>query len=175
MAAGMIASFTGCSPKAGSGPETPAVVVSNVTLTADQRQRVRMYTIAPATFRKTTDTTGTVDFDNDQATSVLAPFGGPVTRLVVAPGDHVKAGDTLAEVASPDFATAISAYRKALATAQTARRVADVDKDLMEHNGVAQREAEQAQTDAANAEADRDAALQTLVSLNVDPSRGRRA
>jgi cobalt-zinc-cadmium efflux system membrane fusion protein len=34
---------------------------------------------------------------------------------------------------------------------------------------VAQREEEQAQTDAANAEADRDAALQTLVSLNLDP------
>jgi membrane fusion protein, heavy metal efflux system len=44
-----------------------------------------------------------------------------------------------------------------------------MDKDLIEHNGVAQREAEQAETDAANAEADRDAALQTLVSLNVDP------
>jgi cobalt-zinc-cadmium efflux system membrane fusion protein len=44
-----------------------------------------------------------------------------------------------------------------------------MDKDLVQHNGVAQREAEQAQTDAANAEADRDAALQTLVSLNLDP------
>jgi cobalt-zinc-cadmium efflux system membrane fusion protein len=75
----------------------------------------------------------------------------------------------LAEVDSPDFAAAISAYRKALATAQTDRRVADMDKDLLQHNGVAQREAEQAQTDAANADADRDAALQTLVSLNLDP------
>jgi len=87
----------------------------------------------------------------------------------VNPGDNVKAGDPLAEVDSPDFATAISAYRKALATAQTLRRVADMDKDLLQHNGVAQREAEQAQTDAINAEADRDAALQTLVSLNIDP------
>ncbi len=49
------------------------------------------------------------------------------------------------------------------------RRLADLDKDLLQHNGVAQREAEQAETDAANAEADRDAALQALVSLNVDP------
>ena len=72
-------------------------------------------------------------------------------------------------MASPDFAAAISAYRKALSTAQTLRRVADMDKDLLEHNGVAQREEEQAQSDAANAEADRDAALQTLVSLNLDP------
>ena len=164
-----LALFTGCSAKVDRRTETPSVTVSNVTLTADQRQKLRFYKVTPARFHKTTETTGTVDFDNDQATSVLAPFGGPVSRLLVNPGDRVKAGDALAEVDSPDFAAAISAYRKALATAQTLRRVADMDKDLIQHNGVAQREEEQAQTDAANAEADRDAALQTLVSLNLDP------
>jgi cobalt-zinc-cadmium efflux system membrane fusion protein len=75
----------------------------------------------------------------------------------------------LAVIDSPDFATAISTYRKAIATAQTARRLADLDKDLLEHQGVPRREAEQAETDATNAEADREAALQALVSLDVDP------
>ena len=59
-----------------------------------------------------------VDFDNDQATSVLAPFSGPVSRLLVSLGDQVKEGAPLAAVDSPDFAAAISAYRKALATAR---------------------------------------------------------
>jgi len=145
------------------------VTASNVVLTAEQRGKIHLYEVQPSHFHKEIDTTGVVDFDNDQATSVLAPFGGPVSRLLVSPGDKVKAGDAIAEVDSPDFATAISAYRKALATAQTTRRVADVDKDLLEHNGVSQREEEQAQTDAANADADRDAARQTLVSLNIDP------
>jgi cobalt-zinc-cadmium efflux system membrane fusion protein len=72
-------------------------------------------------------------------------------------------------VDSPDFATAISTYRKALATAQTDRRLADLDKDLLEHSGVSQREEDQAQTDAVSAEADRDAALRALVSLKVAP------
>jgi len=99
--------------------------------------------------------------------SVLAPFSGPVSRLLVSLGEHVKQGQPLAAVDSPDFATAISAYRKAISTAQTARRLADLDKDLVEHNGVAKREADQAQTDAANAEADREAARQSLVSLQV--------
>jgi cobalt-zinc-cadmium efflux system membrane fusion protein len=169
LAVATIVSFTGCSPKVDSIEQASSVTASNVTLTAEQRQKIQFYTVAPSKFHKTTETTGTVDFDNDQATSVLAPFGGPVSRLLVSPGDKVKAGDPLAEVDSPDFAAAISAYRKALATAQTLRRVADMDKDLIQHNGVAQREEEQAQTDAANAEADRDAALQTLVSLNLDP------
>jgi cobalt-zinc-cadmium efflux system membrane fusion protein len=165
----ILVSFTGCSSKVDTAAQPSSVAASNVTLTAEQRQKIQFYTVAPSKFHKTTETTGTVDFDNDQATSVLAPFGGPVSKLLVNPGDKVQAGDPLAEVDSPDFAAAISAYRKALATAQTLRRIADMDKDLIQHNGVAQREEEQAQTDAANAEADRDAALQTLVSLNLDP------
>jgi cobalt-zinc-cadmium efflux system membrane fusion protein len=164
-----ILSFNGCSPKTDYTAQTSSVAASNVTLTAEQRLKIQLYTVAPAKFHKTTETTGTVDFDNDQATSVLAPFGGPVVKLLVSSGDKVKAGEPLAEVDSPDFAAAIGVYRKALATALTLRRVADIDRDLIEHNGVAQREEEQAQTDAANAEADRDTALQSLVSLNLDP------
>lgn len=168
-AASVVWAGVGCSAKSdGLEPQT-SVTASNVTLTASQRTNIILHAIQRSPFRREIETTGVVDFDNDQATSVLAPFGGPVARLLVSPGENVKAGQALAEVDSPDFAAAISAYRKALATAVTARRVADADKDLLQHNGVARREAEQAQTDAANAEADRDAALQSLVSLNIDP------
>ncbi len=163
-----LVSFAGCSPKTDSG-EQQSVTASNVTLTAAQRQHVRLYTVASSRIHKTIETSGAVDFDNDQATSVLAPFSGPVSRLLVSPGDRVKKGQPLAVVDSPDFAAAIGAYRKALSAAQTLRRLADMDKDLVQHQGVSQREEAQAQTDAAGAEADREAALQALVSLNVDP------
>ena len=166
LAATVMSGF-GCSPKSADNP--PPSTVSNVRLTSAQRNNIRLYSVALSKFHKTTETTGVVDFDNDQATSVLAPFSGPVSRLLVSPGDPVKAGDALALVDSPDFAAGISAYQKALATAQTNRKLADLDKDLLEHNGVAQREALQAETDAANAEADRNAALQALVALNVNP------
>jgi cobalt-zinc-cadmium efflux system membrane fusion protein len=159
--------MSACSPKADVNPQTPSVTASNVKLTPEQRRNLRLYKVAQSTFRKTVETTGVVDFDNDQATSVLAPFSGPVSRLLVSLGEHVKLGAPLAVVESPDFAAAISAYRKAIATAQTLRRLADLDKDLIQHNGVAKREADQAETDAVNAEADREAALQELVSLQV--------
>jgi cobalt-zinc-cadmium efflux system membrane fusion protein len=165
-----ILSFAGCSPEAAEVPQAASsTAASNVTLTDTQRQRINLYTVVPSKFRKTIETTGVVDFDNEQATSVLAAFSGPVSRLLVAPGDRVKKGDPLALVESADFATAISAYRKAIATAQTTRRLADLDKDLLQHQGIPRREAEQAETDATNAESDRDAALQALVSLDVDP------
>ena len=159
------AALSGCSKR--DEPPPPPVTAGNVKLTAAQRQSVSIYTVRSSRFHDTVETTGVVDFDNDQATSVLSPISGPVSRLSVSLGQKVKKGEPLATVDSPDFAAAISAYQKALATAKTDRHLADVDKDLLEHNGVAQKEAAQAETDAANAEADRDAARQALVSLNV--------
>lgn len=161
-------SFTGCSSKMSKDTQT-SVTASTVTLTPAQRQHIQLFTVKLLKFHRTVEAAGTVDFDQDQATSVLAPFGGPVTKLVVLQGAQVKADDPLAEVDSPDFATAISAYRKAIATARTARQLADLDKDLLRHNGVSQREANQAESDAVNAEADRAAARQTLVSMKVAP------
>jgi membrane fusion protein, heavy metal efflux system len=154
--------------KSDSGGQEAAVAATNVKLTPAQRHNIRLYSVVQSKFSKVTETSGVVDFDNDQATSVLAPFSGPVSRLLVSLGERVKRGDPLAMVDSPDFAAAISAFRKALITAQTLRRLADLDKDLIQHQGISRREQEQAESDAVNAEADRDAALQALISLNVD-------
>jgi membrane fusion protein, heavy metal efflux system len=156
-----------CTSREDNGPQAQSA--SNVTLTAAQRQNIQLYTVATSRFRRTLETTAAIDFDDDQATSVLAPFSGPVAKLLVSQGDEVGKGQPLAIVDSPDFAAAVTAYQKAVATARTDRRVAAFDQDLVQHNGVSQREYEQAQTDAANAEADREAALRALVSLNVPP------
>jgi cobalt-zinc-cadmium efflux system membrane fusion protein len=164
-----LAWLAGCAPKTDTSAQAAPPVARDVTLSPAQQQHLRLYTVATSGFRRTIDTTGVVDFDNDQATSVLAPFSGPVTRLLVSAGDKVGKGQPLAEVESPDFAAALGTYAKALAIAQTNRKLADIDKDLLQHNGISVREAQQAQTDAVGAEADRDAALQALRALNVDP------
>ena len=148
-------------PPAGDTPHNP-------TLTAAQRQHITLDTVALAPFHKAVEATGVVDFDNDQATSVLAPFSGPVTQLLVSAGQHVAKGQPLARVDSPDFAAAVGAYGKALVVARNARRLADADRDLSEHEGLPRRELEQAQADAASADADRDAALQALLALGAD-------
>ena len=168
LAASGAALVAGCSraPDDTAGAAPPAA--RNVTLTAAQRQHLRLQTVAPGAFHTQVQATGRVDFDNERATSVVAPFTGPVTRLLVAPGDTVTKGQVLATVDSSDFAAAIGAYRKALVAAHNARRIADMDADLVKHDGVSAREAAQASTDAASAEADRDAALQALRALGVD-------
>ncbi|HEX5182643.1 MAG TPA: efflux RND transporter periplasmic adaptor subunit [Allosphingosinicella sp.] len=168
-AAAAALTLAACSSGGGGGDAADAnsnAPVGNVKLSADQLRRIHLFTVAPVAYHRTIAAPGTVDFDNDQATSVLSPFTGPVVRVLVALGQRVAKGQPLALVKSGDYAAAVDAYRKAMVTAANARRVADADKDLAAHNGISAREAAQAQTDAAGAEADRDAARQALVALN---------
>ncbi|MGH8042052.1 MAG: efflux RND transporter periplasmic adaptor subunit [Rudaea sp.] len=163
-----VAAVAACSSHAGVNPP-PTTTPSGVKLSAAQLQHVRLFTVVESRYNSSIQTSGTVDFDNDRATAVLAPISGPVVKVLVAAGDIVKPGQTLALIASPDYAAAVDAYRKTLAAARNAQRIADVDKNLLAHKGVSQREAEQAQSDAIGAEADSNAALQALIALNVDP------
>lgn len=162
-------SFAEHSSQGDSADSNAAVAPVNITLTPEQLKRIHLQTVEPSTFHKSVEVTGTVDFDYDQATTVLAPFGGPVSRLLVALGEQVKADQPLASVDSPDFAATISAYRKAIDTARINRQIADLDKQLLQHRAIAQRDADQAELNASTAEADRQAALAALVSLKVDP------
>lgn len=168
-ACALVIVLVGTARRGGAAESTPApaAVSTNVVLSPAQREKIHTTTIEPTTFRRTIETSGIVSFDADQATTVLAPVSGPVSSLAVPLGARVKAGDVLATAASPDYATAISTYRKAVLTARNARRIAEL-AEALSHNNLARKEVEQAQTDAANAEADRDAALEQLRSLGVD-------
>lgn len=162
-----LASLAGCS-SASLDPDSQAGTPQNVTLTAAQRASIHLLTIAPGTYRTSITTTAVVDFDHDRSTPVLAPFSGPVTRVMVTLGDHVAAGQALAMVSSPDFTTAVGAYRKALITSKAADAVASNDRFLFAHQAISQRENADAQATAVGADADRSAALQALIALHVD-------
>lgn len=131
-------------------------------------RNVRTEPVATASFQRTIETTGTVAFDQNRSTQVLSPISGPVARILVNVGSRVSHGEALALVASPDFAADVSTLRKAEATARNARRIADLDQQLFKNDAIARRDLEQAQTDAINAEADLDAAIQQVRSLGVD-------
>jgi len=159
--------LAGCSGKPAT--QESSTTPHNVTLTKEQQQRIHVYTVEPSQYRDEITTTGVVDFDHNRSTDVLAPFSGPVTKLLVTLGQTVKKGQALALVDSPDFAAAVGAYRKALAAAKAADQLAATDRDLFAHHALSQREYAQAQSDAIGADSDRDAALQALVALHVDP------
>ncbi len=157
----------------GGTPETDAAVAApdtmSLVLPKEQQARVKSEVVQPVSYRATIETTGNVAFDGDQSTSVLAPISGPVTRVLVEPGARVRASQPLAYVSSPDFAAAVADYRKAIAQARNARRIADQDEQLFKNDAIAHRDVEQAQTDALAAQADVEAAAQQLRSLGIDP------
>ena len=163
---GSAAILGSCSGGAVKGPES-AARSAVLTLSPDQLARVKIETVASTSFRPSVETTGTVAFDADRATQVLAPISGPVLRLLVSVGAQVVQGQPLAIVTSPDFAAAVGAFRKAAAFARNTRRIAGLDEELFKNDAIARREMEQAETDATGAESERDAILQQVRSLGV--------
>lgn len=145
-----------------------SVTARDVTLTPAQASRIHVATVTMQAYRPVVQTTGTVQFNGDRSTQVLAPVSGPITRILVNPGAVVQKGEALATVTSPDFAAATAAYRKAQAAYLNAQRIADLDAQLFKNDAIARRELEQAQTDAAGAAADRDAAIEQMRALGVD-------
>jgi cobalt-zinc-cadmium efflux system membrane fusion protein len=137
-------------------------------LTEDQLAQIKVAPVAAVTFTPTVEVTGSVAFDGDKSTQVLAPISGPVTRVLVQPGARVAAGMPLAVVASPDFAADLAAYRKAEVAWVNAQRIARRDSALFANDALARQDLEQAQTDAAAAAADRDDALEALRAVGAD-------
>lgn len=144
---------------------------SNFTVTADQRQRIHLVTIAPTAFRPVVEATGNVAFNGDKSTQVLSPVSGPATRVIGNVGMQVRRGEPLAYVSSPDFASAVADYRKAQTAYRNAKRIADRDSALFKNDALARGDLEQAQSDLAAAVADVDAAVESMRALGVDESQ----
>jgi len=148
--------------------KSPAEKTETTSTQPNAMRNVRTEVVTAQSYRKTIAATGTVAFNQNRSTQVLSPISGPVSRILANIGSRVGRGEALALVASPDFAGAVSALRKAEATAKNARRIATLDEQLFKNDAIARRDLEQAQTDAINAESDREAAMQQLRALDVD-------
>jgi cobalt-zinc-cadmium efflux system membrane fusion protein len=160
---------TACAPKADApASDHTAPHASTFKVTDAQRAKLVIVTIEPVKFHPTLEATGTVAFNGDKSTSVLSPISGPVARIVTTLGATVVAGQTLATVSSPDFATAVATYRKAEEMVRNTNRILTLDEKLFANDALARSELDQARTDASSAIADRDAAVEQMRALGVD-------
>ena len=124
-----------------------------IALSPDQREHLKIVVAAAETYRPTVLANGTVVFDGNTSTQVISPVSGPVVRILVEPGVHVAKGAVLAYVSSPDYATAVAAYKKAAAAAEQTKRIAALNEELFKADGIARRDLEQSQVDATSAAA----------------------
>jgi membrane fusion protein, heavy metal efflux system len=164
----------GCNGKNDKVVPPAEVSAAAFTLPAAQRDRIHTTRVEEAAIRRVVHLSGTVAFVQNRSTRVTSAISGTVAEIPVALGTEVEPGTALARVTSPDFAAAVSAYRKSSLVAENLHRISDADKALQKSGNIGRREMEQAAVDAASADADREAAFEQLRSLE-NPTAGAKS
>src|SRR5579859_3830711 len=137
------------------------------TIPPDQMSHVQVVTIEPTTLKRTLRLTGNVAYNAFNTTPVITQVGGPVSRILVVPGQHVKAGEPMLDVSSPDYSQLLDAYLKAADAFRLAEKFYARAQDLYQHHAIAERDLEQAESDRTQAQADLNAAEQGLKILGI--------
>ncbi len=133
----------------------------------DQMSHVQVITVQPSKLTRTLRLTGAVAYNAFKTTPVITQVGGPVSRILVVPGQKVKLGQPMLEVSSPDYSQLLDAYLKAADSSRLADKNYAREKDLYQHHAVAQRDLEQAESDRNQAQADLNAAEQGMKILGI--------
>ena len=137
----------------------------------DQMSHVQVLTIEPTTIRRTLRLTGTVAYNAFNTTPVITQVGGPVSRILVVPGEYVKAGQPMLDISSPDYSQMLDAYLKASDSYRLTQINYARAQDLYQHHAIALRDLQQAKSDNYQARADLNAAEQGLKILGIkDPA-----
>jgi cobalt-zinc-cadmium efflux system membrane fusion protein len=137
------------------------------TVPQQQLAHLQIVTIAPTSIPRTLRLTGAVAFNAFTTTPVISQIGGPVSRIVVTPGEQVRRDMPLLYVTSPDYSQLLANYLKARDAFQLADRNDKRAKDLYEHHAIAERDLEAAESVRTQASADLGAAEQSLKILGV--------
>ncbi len=147
--------------------ESAASKAELFSLPADQMSHIQIYTVAPAPLERTLRLSGSVAYNGYLTTPVITQVGGPVSRIVVTPGQHVTAGQPLLYVASPDYSLTRSAYVKARDAFQLADKSYKRAQDLYAHQAIAQADLDQAESNRTQAEADLQSSEQAIRVLGI--------
>lgn len=164
--------FVGCE---GSGSNASANTrnVNNpelFTIPPEQMAHVQVLKVQPGALTRTLRLTGAVAYNGFHTIPVISQVSGPVNRIVVVPGQHVKQGDALLFVASPDYSQLRTNYLKAREAYAFAQKAYARAKDLYEHKAIAEQALEQAQVAETQAGGDLVAAQAALKVLGItDP------
>ena len=162
------------------GPKTAAPADSNspkssdnaelFTIPQEQMAHVQVVTVQPTTLTRMLRLTGAVAYNSFKTTPVITQVSGPVSRVVVAPGQKVQRGEPLLYVASPDYSQLRTNYLKAKNAYALAQKAEARARDLYEHKAIAEQALEQAESAEVQAGGDLAAAQAALKVMGItDP------
>jgi membrane fusion protein, heavy metal efflux system len=150
-----------------SSQESKSATPELFTIPQEQLSHVQVVTIEPTTLTRTLRLTGAVAYDAFKTTPVITQVGGPVSRILVVPGEHVKQAQSMLEVSSPDYSQLLGTYLKARDTFRVADKNYERAQDLFQHHAIAERDLLQAESDRTQAQFDLNASGQAMKILGI--------
>ena len=174
IAAAIMLPFTGCRGTGPNSADSNEATRSNnaelFSIPQEQMSHVTVLTVQPTTLVRSLRLTGAVAYNSFRTTPVITQVSGPVSRVVVVPGQKVREREPMLYVASPDYSQLRTNYLKAkdaYALAQIANARAH---DLYLHHAIALQNVEQAESAEVQAGGDLAAAEAALKVMGItDP------
>jgi membrane fusion protein, heavy metal efflux system len=147
-----------------------ADTASLFTVPEDQMAHLQIATVQKERLPRVLRLTGAVAYNAFATTPVFSAIGGPVSKILVDPGQIVHRNQELLQVNSPDFSASRSTYLKSKSVYLLSDKNYQRSKDLYEHHAIAERDLQQAESDRAAAQADLQSSEDALRVLGIkDP------
>lgn len=141
--------------------------------TALANARLRVMELVPVALDAETTVPARITLDPRREARVSAVTAGTLERILVRPGDPIKAGGSLAMVQSPELGTAIGDHLSATARLDVARARRERVETLRTGGFSSQAEVAEAEANFTVAAAEAEAAEERLRVFGVSPERVR--
>lgn len=141
------------------------------TVPQDQMAHVQVVPVQSVRLPRILRLTGAVAYNSFETTPVITQIGGPVARILVAPGQEVKVGQPMLYVSSPDYAQLRTNDVKARSAYDLALKSYSRTNELYARGARALADLEQAESTRDQAQGDLDAADQALKVLGLNPDK----
>jgi cobalt-zinc-cadmium efflux system membrane fusion protein len=140
------------------------------TIPQEQMSHVQVLTVQPTTLTRSLRLTGAVAYNSFRTTPVITQVSGPVSRIVVVPGQKVNQSEPMLYVASPDYSQLRTNYLKAKDAYALAQKAFARAQDLYQHHAIAEQNLEQAESAEVQAGGDLASAQAALKVMGItDP------
>jgi membrane fusion protein, heavy metal efflux system len=174
VAMAIMLAIVGCNGPGSNAVRSDGATNSNnaelFAISQDQMSHVRVLTVQPTTLTRSLRLTGAVAYNSFRTTPVITQVSGPVSRVVVVPGQKVRAGEPMLYVASPDYSQLRTNYLKAKDAYALAQMANARAHDLYQHHAIALQIVEQAESAEVQAGGDLVAAQAALKVMGItDP------
>jgi membrane fusion protein, heavy metal efflux system len=167
--------LTGCEGSGSNAPANSSNAANSgnpelFTIPQNQMSHVQVLAVQPTTLTRSLRLTGAVAYNSFRTTPVITQVSGPVSRVVVVPGQKVNQGQPMLYVASPDYSQLRTNFLKAKDAYALAQKAYARAQDLFQHHAIAEQNLEQAESAEVQAGGDLASAQAALKVMGItDP------